>query len=146
MLMVCPPSTLEAARDTLSKGTRSLWDVKIGKTKPSDTFSKALAHYTIGVIYDNEGKVAEALAEYKKALELDPKISYLHTRLGVDCFLTKDVDGAVDEFKAAKILDPLDTKPRFLLALAYTEQKKLDLARKEYESIVRINEEWKVRA
>ena len=113
--------------------------MKIGKTRPSDTFSKALAHYTIGVIYDNEGKTRQAREEYKKALELDPKISYLHTRLGVDYFLGKKTDQAVEEFKTAQALDPLDTKPRFLLALAYTAQNKFDLAQKEYEGVVRIN-------
>jgi len=138
-LAVCPPSALEAARDTLSKGTISLWDVKVEKKKSSDSFSKALAHYTMGIIYDNEGKLQNALDEYKAALALDPKISYLHTRIGVDYFLSKNIDAAIEEFNIARTLDPLDTKPRFLLALAYTAENKFNLAQKEYEAIVRIN-------
>ena len=134
-----PASKLEAARDTLSKGKTSLWDVKIEKKRQSDSFSKALAHYTMGIIYDNEGKLESAIAEYKSAIAVDPKVSYLHSRLGVDYFLSKNTDKAVEEFKTAKSLDPADTRPRFLLALGFTALNKFDLAQKEYEEIVHLN-------
>ena len=137
---LCFLNSSEAARDISSKGEVSSGDFRIEKKRGApDASSKALAHYTMGIIYDNENRTDEAIREYTAALALEPNISYLHSRLGVDFFLAKDIDKAAREFSAAKSLDPKDTKARFLLALAYTALNKFDLAQKEYEDVVRID-------
>ena len=47
--------------------------------------TEAQAHYNIGSVYEQMGKKAEAKAEYRKALELDPGLGEAKSRLaGVD--------------------------------------------------------------
>ncbi|MCX5666466.1 MAG: tetratricopeptide repeat protein [Candidatus Omnitrophica bacterium] len=85
------------------------------KRSSPDAPSKALAHYTMGIIYDNEGRSGEAMREYKAALALEPKVSYLHSRLGVDFFLAKDIDKAVEEFNIANPSIPTTQSRDFCL-------------------------------
>ena len=42
------------------------------KPQPTTPFSRSIAHYTMGIIYDNESKTDEAIREYEAALVLNP--------------------------------------------------------------------------
>jgi len=85
-----------------------------------DAFSKSLAHFTMGIIYDNEARPEAAIAEYKKVLAVEPDTSYVHTRIAADYLLTKREGEAAEELRTAKRLDSQDARARFLLALVYT--------------------------
>jgi tetratricopeptide (TPR) repeat protein len=101
--------------------------------------AKSLAHYTMGLVYDNETRIAEAVKEYSKALEYNNKEPEIYMRLGVDCLVLGDYKKAVEALRAAKRFNADDARPRILLALAYTELKKLSEAQREYEEIIKIN-------
>ena len=47
--------------------------------------AQALAHYTMGLSHDWNGLPDEALAEYEKAVGLDPNNYVIHLKLGVAC-------------------------------------------------------------
>ena len=81
---------LDAVTDTYS-GRRGL---SFGKTifrkkAPTTPLALSLAHYTMGIIYDNERATEKAIREYEAVLRSDPDISYVHTRLAADLFLLK---------------------------------------------------------
>ena len=81
----------DAVIDISARG-RSLFvrEIYVESARPSSALSKSLAHYTMGIIYDNEEKFTDAIREYREALSLEPKISYVHTRLAVDYILTNN--------------------------------------------------------
>lgn len=142
-LLIFDCGNVDAVIDIFSRGHARTaegfrrWDAR----EPSTPLSRSLAHYTMGIIYDNEGRFEDAARQYEKALEIEPDISYIHTRLAADYLFTKREIKAIEELKAAKSLDPQDLKPRFLLGLIYTSQGKFDDARNEYEDAVRANPE-----
>ena len=86
--------------------------------------SKALAHYTMGVLYDNERDYKSAIEEYKKALRYDSKNAVLHIRIGMDYLLLDQDAKAIKKLKFAKELDKDNVTSNFLLALIYTTQGK----------------------
>lgn len=112
----------------------------------SSPLSSSLAHYTMGIIYDNEEKFTDAIREYREALSLEPEISYVHTRLAVDYILTNKDKEALDELRIAGSLDPNDVKPKTLLANIYlamgyadSELKKYDEALKFYNKALELD-------
>ena len=84
------------------------------KIRRSDSFSRSIAHYTMGIIYDNASRPADAIREYEAAVKTDPGVSYFHTRLAADHFLQKSHDRALEETRRAVSLDPADVRPRFM--------------------------------
>ena len=141
-LVILSPGSSDAARDRFVEKRAFFSEGSIiEKARTSMPLARSLAHYTMGIIYDNELKTKEALAEYKKALEIAPEISYIHTRLAADYLLTKDNKNALEELGTAKALDPEDARPRFLLALVYASLDRFEDARKEYGDIIRFNPE-----
>jgi tetratricopeptide (TPR) repeat protein len=46
----------------------------------------ALAHYNLGVIYDDEGKIEVAIREYKAAIRSAPDFAPAHVNLAVDLY------------------------------------------------------------
>ena len=99
----------DALMDTSARGGRvfAVREIYVESARPSSALSKSLAHYTMGIIYDNEEKFTDAIREYREALSLEPNISYVHTRLAVDYILTNNYKTAFDELKAAKVLESL---------------------------------------
>ena len=64
--------------------------------------SKAVAHYTMGIIYDNKGEVSLAIEEYKKSLKINPQSGFARLRLGVDYLILGDAKKAISEFETVK--------------------------------------------
>ena len=135
-------ASIEAVIDVYARGrVLSAQGMRQESARPSSALSVSLAHYTMGIIYDNEGKFGEAIREYRRALALEPNVSYVHTRLAVDYILTNKNKEALDELKTARSLDPADMKPKFLTALSLTSQGRFEDARKEYADIMRMDPE-----
>ena len=54
----------------------------VERKKTPSISSKAYAHYSMGMIYDNEGNPSRAVEEYLKAIESDPEAASVYYRLG----------------------------------------------------------------
>jgi len=113
----------------------------VRRAPSSKALAKSLAHYTMGIIYDNEGKQKEAVREYRESIKAEPNVSYIHTRLAVDYLILKEDENALAELAFAERLDPSDTKPKFLTALIYSSQGKFAEAQKKYEEVTRLDPE-----
>ena len=138
-VLIAAVTNLDAVMDIYSRNrTFSVGERSAREKRPSTQLARSLAHYTMGIIYDNEGSLENAIREYETVLKQDPNIGYVHTRLAVDYFMVKKIDKALEELKVAKALDPEDAKPRFLAALIYTTLNKFEEAQKEYEEVMRI--------
>jgi hypothetical protein len=70
---------------------------------PTDT---ATNHLSQGVTLYEAGKYEEAVAEYTKAIELDPKLATAYYGRGLAYFKMKQYDSALADFNKALELDP----------------------------------------
>jgi tetratricopeptide (TPR) repeat protein len=117
---------------------------------------KALDHATFfgpnsAVIFDSvslnisgdklyeQADIQGAIAEFKKALELDPSNVNVHNSLGVCYGLQGDYDKASEEFKAALSLEPEEYMALYNLGLIHMLTQQLDRALELFLKADKIN-------
>ncbi len=100
--------------------------------------SRAYAHYLMGLIYDNQGKLEEALGEYEKALEFDPHSSTILISLGKYYLRRGMVDESRQKLRQAVQFDPDNEDAHLLLALICELQEDIEGAAKHYEDVLRL--------
>ncbi len=116
----------------LSSVSAPVWSLQDEYLSP-----EALAHYTMGLIYDQYGLSDDAIEEYKKALDAQQGPSYqVHLKLGYNYARTGALSDAIRELKLVSKFNPDELQSHYLLALIYSTQKNYDLAADEYEVIL----------
>ncbi len=128
-----------AVMDISARGRiSSAREIYIDRARPSGALSRSLAHYTMGIIYDNEKKYESAIREFREAESSEPDISYLHTRLAIDYILTNKEKEALEEANKAKALDPDPQSVWGLSSLAdlLVLQQKMNEAAAIYEKLI----------
>ena len=68
--------------------------------------NRATAHYNLGVALKAKGQQDEAIAEYRKAIQIDPKHVSAQYNLGVALANKGRVDQAIAAYDKAIALDP----------------------------------------
>lgn len=111
---------------------RALW---------ADTASKApasvRAHLGLGIGLSQEGRIEEAIREYKKALQLNPKVGEAYLNLSYAYLNLGRLEEAIDASKRAIVLQPkLASAAHNNLGLAYFEQGLLDEAQEEFQHAI----------
>jgi tetratricopeptide (TPR) repeat protein len=100
-------------------------------------YQKAPASYRVdqlsAEVFETQGKYAEAVAEYRKAIEKNPKAIDLHYRLGRALLLQShdpaNLEQARKEFEAELSLNPSDAVAEYQVAqVLIAEQKKPEAA------------------
>jgi tetratricopeptide (TPR) repeat protein len=97
------------------------------------------AHNGLGNVYDELGRYEEAIAEYQRAIELDPKDAYPHNGLGNVYYELGRYDEALAEYERAIELDPKYAYPHNGLGSVYYELGRYDDAIAEYERAIELN-------
>jgi Flp pilus assembly protein TadD len=72
----------------------------------------ALAHYNLGVLYEERGQTPAAITEYQAAVALDPTMAIAHNNLGILYAESGDRAQAVRHFEEAVRLQPTDNSFR----------------------------------
>jgi tetratricopeptide (TPR) repeat protein len=90
------------------------------------------AHNTLGTILHALGRRREAMAAYRRSLQLNPRAAYALNNLGYVQLLEGN-SRAADYFQLALAFDAGLTAARHNLALAYAAAGRLDLARHELQ-------------
>lgn len=89
---------------------------------------EAVPHLLQALVYYDEQKYDEAIAEFKKAVELNPNLAEAHYNLGV-VYLTKELfDEAIAEFKRAIDIAPEFAPAHNNLAIIYYSKGEYSLA------------------
>jgi len=78
----------------------------------------------------------EAMAAYRRALDLDPSLAAAHTNLGIACFDKGQLGQARVHFERALALDPDQPEARYNLANLYEQENQLELAIAEFRRVV----------
>ena len=82
----------------------------------------AIAHDRYGVTLYRMGRVQEAIAEIKQALDLDPLSLPFNRDLGDAFYFARQYDQAIDQLHKAQELDPNFAQPQHDLILAYAQK------------------------
>jgi tetratricopeptide (TPR) repeat protein len=128
---------LAQSSDFLADGVKALdakqYDAAV------DSFTKAVAadpkdyaaRFQLALAYSLLDKDAEAIAQYRAALELKPGLYEAELNLGISLLRVKDANGALPHLKDAAAQKPSQAQPAFYLARALLDTKQW----KEAESV-----------
>jgi tetratricopeptide (TPR) repeat protein len=98
-----------------------------------------VAHNNLGLALRHKGRVEEAIAAYKKAIDLDPNFAKPHDGLGAILWdVKRDYDGALACFRKAIELDPKDAHSHFDLANALSRKGQVDEAIACYQKVIEL--------
>jgi Tfp pilus assembly protein PilF len=89
-----------------------------------------------GTLYAKQGKLAQAEAAYRRAIQLDPTDSEPYFGLGILYAKSGKTDQAIAEYTEALARDPGYTDVRLNLAALYLDRKDFDRAREQYLQVV----------
>ena len=111
-------------------------------TAAIDALSKAAAadpkdfaiHFNLALAYSLDDKDSEAIAEYRKTLELKPGLEPAITNLGILLLRDKDAAAAIPFLRKAHQLKPADARIAAYLGDALLAQKQLPEAADAYSS------------
>jgi TolB-like protein len=90
--------------------------IELNPASPFVRFCHAL------VILMPHNRIAEAVAELERSLELDPLAALTRTWLGVMWLFARDYDRAIDEARALVELEPSSCWPPFITGIAYRQK------------------------
>ena len=99
----------------------------------------AQSYYRLGIIYEGKSDPSRALANYRKALELDPSIVAAHVNLGIMLSRQGDYEDAKRELGEAARLDPKYDKALYNLGLVYAEAGQSDSAMIHLDRALELN-------
>ncbi len=155
------PSKVAIGREViyLYKGNSHYWQEQ--KKEAISAYQSALsiepnlsaAHYNLGIIYGEEGRLDEAVISLQNALalkldksisslqstmELSPDFAAAHNNLGISYYNQGKIDEAIAEYKVALGLNPNFAEAHNNLGLVYRAQGKIEEAIAEYKRAIEI--------
>lgn len=89
------------------------------------------AHYTLGMIYKDQGRTDESIGEFREATRLDNKYSEAFSGLGIALLNKDDLTGAIQAFKEAIANNSGNSTAHYGLGESYRRQGLYDEALKE---------------
>lgn len=96
-------------------------------------------HYDSGWAYLDQNLYDEAIYEFEKCIEIDPKFIRAYCNLGVIYFKKKAYTQAINQLKAAIKIDPHYKQAYFNLGLAYLKTGKYEDAKNAAKAALRID-------
>lgn len=98
----------------------------------------AAAHFDLGYVFTAQKEKDKAIAEYRKAVQLDPKMMDAQLNLGIS-LLSEDPQGAIEPLQNVTTLDDSFERGHFLLGVAEERSGNATAAEKEYSVAVKLN-------
>jgi len=120
-------------RNLIWKDDLTLWSDTVQKSP-----NKARAHYNLGLVYQNQGRLDEVIREYKTVLTLDPNYADAHNNLGTIYQKLGRQDEAIQEYKTVSTIEPDNAGAHYNLGLVYMEQGRLSEALTEFQAVVKL--------
>jgi tetratricopeptide (TPR) repeat protein len=124
---------LQSSSGTVMKNRDAILQQAEAETKAGLAIDPGMpeAHYTLGMIYKDQGKVDDSINEFNQAVKLDPQYSEAYSGLGVADLQKGDLPGAITAFKQAVTLNSGNSTGHYGLGTAYVRQGLYDDAIKE---------------
>jgi superkiller protein 3 len=77
------------------------------------------AHFTLGTIYQRQGRLEEAAGQFRRAVDVDPELANAHNSLGMIYLAQSKLDQAIVSFQTASRLRPNVAEVQGNLGIAY---------------------------
>jgi tetratricopeptide (TPR) repeat protein len=103
------------------------------------TSGNNVAHNNLGIAFDQEGSLDEAIVHYREALKINPNYLDAYNNLGNDLCKTGRVDEAITQYKKALQIKPSVAAVRYDLGIALRQKGRVDEAITQYQEAVQIN-------
>jgi tetratricopeptide (TPR) repeat protein len=101
--------------------------------------NRAIAYNNLGAAYREKGEQDRAVADYGRALELNPKYASAYNNRGVAYRDKGEYDRAVADYGRALELNPNDDDVYYNRGLAYRDKGEYDRAIADYSRAVQLN-------
>ena len=128
-LMGCARRQVSCWRDT-----ETMWRHALACTSQN-----ALAHSNLAVTLRDQGRIDEAIAEFRKALEIEPDDAMVHGNLGRALAKQAKFDEARAEFREAIRIDPKCAEAHAGFGALLFVQGRLDQADVHFREALRLN-------
>jgi len=99
-------------------------------------------HFELGFYYDTRRKYPEAIAEYEKALALDPNFGYVLNQAGYDYAQLGDFEKGIRSFQHYAAINPGQANPIDSIAELYFRMGKFDEAKAKYQEALEIRPDF----
>jgi len=100
---------------------------------------KARPQNTAGAVLLGEGKYSEAIAHFRKALQIDPHFAPAYNNLGLALAQEGKVDEAIFHYTRALQLRPGDATAHYGLGIVFSQKGELNKALEHFSEAVRID-------
>jgi len=97
------------------------------------------AYFNLGVHYNENDRVDEAIEQFKKVIEINPRYAIAHNNLGIAYTKKGMLDKAVYEYEQALAINPRHERAHYNLGVVYFKQGDFDRAIDKYKSTLKIN-------
>lgn len=124
----------KAAADKSDYATATADYDKYIAQKPGD----ATAHFDLGYVYTAQQQKDKAIAEYRRAIALDPKMAQAYLNLGIS-LLEGDAKAAIEPLQRATELNYSYAQGHYLLGLALEQTGATSGATKEFTIAVKLD-------
>lgn len=136
--------------DDRASATPSRLDVDVRQTpqfeeRASEQFVWSVArpreipHFGLAYVLAEQHKTEEAIAEYRKALDVAPNDAAAHNNLGNALRDQHNIDAAMAEYRTAIQLDPKYASPHYNLGLALRDQHRTEEEIAEYRKAIELD-------
>jgi Flp pilus assembly protein TadD len=122
------------SRPTIAKGNT---DLRSKDVKPKEELFEH--HSNLGISYLDQQKYSDAVTEFQKALEIEPKHLPTIVNLGLSYHHQLQFDEAVKTFKRALEIDPNEPYSHYNLGLIYYVKNRFDEAESELKKVVSVD-------
>jgi tetratricopeptide (TPR) repeat protein len=130
-------STGTIKRNPVWKDDLTLWSDTAKKSPDSHG-----VHNNLGDAYYKQGRLDEAMEEFRIALKLKPDYEKAHNNLGLVYTEQGRIDEAIEEYKEAIKLNPASAGVHNNLGSTYYEQGRIDEAIEEYREALRLKPDF----
>jgi tetratricopeptide (TPR) repeat protein len=102
------------------------------------TETNGLVRLNLGMVFQQQGRLSEAISQYQTVLRLKPGDARAHYDLGVALGKAAQTDAAISQYEEALRLDPGFAEARVNLGLALVQLGRVDAAISEYQAVLRL--------
>ena len=132
-LLLLAAGTLTWRQSTIYVDEETLWKHTLSKNP--DCW---MAHCNLGAAFAAQGKLEEAIAEYREALRLEPNFTEAHNNLANELVAQGKPEEAIPEFERALQLEPRYPDAHNNLAVQLARQGRVAEAIQHWEEAIRL--------
>ncbi len=99
----------------------------------------APAHYLLAIVYDQQGKLGQAISKLEETKIITPQDAGVAFQLGLLYWKSQQFEKAQEEFERAVNLNSDYANARYMLGLVYDQRGEKEKAKQEFETLAQIN-------